>query len=48
MTETNQRVTIAQAQIDNLKRLNMRITLTHQEIKELPVETNTYESIGRM
>lgn len=48
MTETNQRVAIAQAQIDNLKRSNMRITLTHQEIKELPAETKAYESIGRM
>jgi len=48
MTETNQRVSIAQAQIEGLKRSNMRITLTHQEINELPPETKTYESIGRM
>ena len=48
MTETNQRVSIAQAQIESLKRLNMRTTLTHQEIQELPPETKAYESIGRM
>ena len=48
MTDTNQRVTLAQAQIDNLKRSNMRITLTNQELKGLPAETKTYESIGRM
>lgn len=48
MSETNKRVAIAQAQIDNLKRSNMRFTLTHQEIKDLPGETKTYKPIGRM
>ena len=48
MTETNQRVNLARVQIDNLKRSNIRINLTHKEINELPPETKTYESIGRM
>ncbi|XP_065898996.1 prefoldin subunit 1-like [Dysidea avara] len=48
MTETNQRVNFAQVQIENLKRSNIRIDLTQKEISELPPETKTYESIGRM
>ncbi|XP_031551229.1 prefoldin subunit 1-like [Actinia tenebrosa] len=46
--DTTQKVKIAEAQIDQLKRANQHATLTDQELSTLQEDTKTYESIGRM
>ncbi|XP_020894484.1 prefoldin subunit 1 [Exaiptasia diaphana] len=46
--DATQKVKIAEAQIEGLKRSNQHAKLTDQEISTLPEDTKTYESIGRM
>ena len=47
MTTTAQ-VKVAESQIAQLKRVIQHAKLTEQEIIQLPGETKTYESVGRM
>ncbi|XP_065177158.1 prefoldin subunit 1-like [Sycon ciliatum] len=47
MVETEQRMRMADAQIDGLKRSVKRTILTKQEISGLPEGTRTYDSVGR-
>ena len=46
--DTTQRVKIAEAQVDALKRTIMHAKLTDQEVGSLPSDTRTYEPLGRM
>ncbi|EDO46608.1 predicted protein, partial [Nematostella vectensis] len=46
--DTTQRVKVAEAQIEQLKRTNQHAKLTDQELSTLPLDTNTYEAVGRM
>ena len=46
--DTTQRVRIAEAQVDALRRTIMHAKLTDQEVASLPPDTKTYESLGRM
>ena len=48
MVETEQRVKVAQTQIQALKRTIKRSELTEEEIAQLPDGTNTYQAVGRM
>uniref|UniRef100_A0A0K8SSJ9 Prefoldin subunit 1 n=1 Tax=Lygus hesperus TaxID=30085 RepID=A0A0K8SSJ9_LYGHE len=48
MMETTQKVKLADMQIESLKRAKQRAELTTHEIKALPENTTTYESVGRM
>ncbi|XP_073985778.1 prefoldin subunit 1 isoform X2 [Rhodnius prolixus] len=48
MLETTQKVKLADLQIESLKRSRQRADLTTLEIKVLPENTMTYESLGRM
>jgi len=46
--ETNQKVRIADVQIDSLKKQIVHSRLTDQEIESLGQGTRVYESVGRM
>lgn len=48
MIDTNQKLKLADLQIDNLKRIKQRSELTVREVDSLPQETRTFESVGRM
>nr|CAG4646743.1 EOG090X0LK7 [Macrothrix elegans] len=48
MVETSQKLKLADIQIETLKRTMTHAQLTEKEISQLPTETKTYESIGRM
>lgn len=48
MTDTAQKLKIADLQIEGLKKSKTHTELTIQELKNLPPSTNTYESVGRM
>ena len=48
MVEVSQKLKLADIQIDSLKRNITHAQLTDKEISLLPVETKTYESLGRM
>ncbi|KAL7307210.1 hypothetical protein TKK_0000933 [Trichogramma kaykai] len=45
---TRQRLKVADMQIENINRHNLRVSLTRSELKQLPENTKTYESVGRM
>ena len=46
--ETNQKMRLAESQIQALKMNIAHAQLTEKEISSLPEETNTYISVGRM
>lgn len=48
MTDTAQKLKLADMQIEGLKKSKIHTELTVQEIKSMPPKTNTYESVGRM
>ena len=48
MVETSQKLKLADLQIETLKRSITHAQLTDKEISQLPTETKTYESCGRM
>ena len=48
MVETSQKLKLADLQIETLKRSITHAQLTDKEISQLPTETKTYESVGRM
>ncbi|KAJ1522388.1 hypothetical protein ONE63_002676 [Megalurothrips usitatus] len=48
MTDTAQKLKIADIQIEGLKKSKMHTELTVKELKSMPPNTNTYESVGRM
>ena len=48
MVETSQKLKLADIQIETLKRSMTHAQLTDKEIGQLPVDINTYESLGRM
>nr|CAG4635224.1 EOG090X0LK7 [Alona affinis] len=48
MVETSQKLKLADMQIETLKRNMIHAQLTDKEISQLPAETKTYESVGRM
>lgn len=48
MVETSQKLKLADIQIESLKRSITHSQLTDKELSQLPAETNTYESVGRM
>ncbi|XP_026281859.1 prefoldin subunit 1 [Frankliniella occidentalis] len=48
MTDTAQKLKLADLQIDGLKKSKIHSELTIQELKGLPPNTNMYESVGRM
>nr|CAG4642232.1 EOG090X0LK7 [Eurycercus lamellatus] len=48
MVETSQKLKLADIQIETLKRSMTHAQLTDKEISQLPIETKTYESVGRM
>ena len=48
MVETSQKLKLADMQIETLKRSMIHAQLTDKEISQLPAETKTYESVGRM
>ena len=47
VVETEQRVNIANHQVDALQRAVVRSKLTAKELSNLPSTTRTYESVGR-
>lgn len=48
MVETSQKLKLADIQIESLKRGMTHSQLTDKELSQLPSETKTYESVGRM
>lgn len=48
MVETSQKLKLADMQIETLKRNMIHAQLTDKEISQLPADTKTYESVGRM
>nr|CAH0108227.1 unnamed protein product [Daphnia galeata] len=48
MVETSQKLKLADLQIETLKRSITHAQLTDKEISQLPTDTKTYESCGRM
>nr|CAG4651519.1 EOG090X0LK7 [Simocephalus serrulatus] len=48
MVETSQKLKLADLQIETLKRSITHAQLTDKEISQLPTDTKTYESVGRM
>lgn len=48
MVETSQKLKLADLQIETLKRSITHSQLTDKEIGQLPNDTKTYESVGRM
>ena len=46
--DTRQKLKFADMQIENLRRSKQRAELTQVELKTLPSETKTFESVGRM
>lgn len=48
MVETSQKLKLADIQIESLKRSVTHTQLTDKELSQLPAETKTYESVGRM
>nr|CAG4649872.1 EOG090X0LK7 [Scapholeberis mucronata] len=48
MVETSQKLKLADLQIETLKRSITHAQLTDKEISQLPNDTKTYESVGRM
>ncbi|KAK3915343.1 Prefoldin subunit 1 [Frankliniella fusca] len=48
MTDTAQKLKLADLQIEGLKKSKIFSELTIQELKSLPPNTNMYESVGRM
>ncbi|XP_008550023.1 prefoldin subunit 1 [Microplitis demolitor] len=48
VTDTAQKIKLADLQIDSLKRSKQRSELTIAEVANLPANTKTYESVGRM
>ncbi|KAM6907429.1 prefoldin subunit 1 [Xenentodon cancila] len=48
MIDTQQKVKLADLQIDQLTRVQKRAKLTHAEIGTLPDNTRLYEGVGRM
>lgn len=48
MIDTQQKVKLADLQIDQLTRVQKHTKLTHAEITTLPDNTRLYEGVGRM
>ncbi|KAF6740042.1 Prefoldin subunit 1 [Oryzias melastigma] len=48
MIDTQQKVKLADLQIDQLTRVQKHAKLTHTEISSLPDNTRLYEGVGRM
>ncbi|CAB0030603.1 unnamed protein product [Trichogramma brassicae] len=48
VVSTRQLLKVADMQIENINRHNLRVSLTRSELKQLPENTKTYESVGRM
>nr|CAG4642958.1 EOG090X0LK7 [Evadne anonyx] len=48
MVETSQKLKLADIQIETYKRSMTHAQLTEKEVSQLPLEVNTYESLGRM
>lgn len=48
MIDTQQKVKLADLQIDQLTRVQKHTKLTHTEITTLPDNTRLYEGVGRM
>uniref|UniRef100_A0A8C1BMB8 Prefoldin subunit 1 n=1 Tax=Cyprinus carpio carpio TaxID=630221 RepID=A0A8C1BMB8_CYPCA len=48
MVDTQQKVKLADLQIEQLSRMKKHANLTHAEIKSLPDSTRMYEGAGRM
>ncbi|XP_069030978.1 prefoldin subunit 1 isoform X2 [Embiotoca jacksoni] len=48
MIDTQQKVKLADLQIDQLTRVQKHAKLTHGEISQLPDSTRLYEGVGRM
>ncbi|XP_076606988.1 prefoldin subunit 1 isoform X2 [Chaetodon auriga] len=48
MIDTQQKVKLADLQIDQLTRIQKHAKLTHDEITKLPDNTRLYEGVGRM
>uniref|UniRef100_A0A8D8UVB9 Prefoldin subunit 1 n=1 Tax=Cacopsylla melanoneura TaxID=428564 RepID=A0A8D8UVB9_9HEMI len=48
MMDTKQKLKIQDIQVDSFKKNKHHTQLTLSEIKKLPVDTNSYESVGRM
>lgn len=48
MVETSQKLKLADMQIESLKRNITHAQLTDKEISQVPADTKTYESLGRM
>lgn len=48
MIDTQQKVKLADLQIDQLTRVQKHAKLTHSEITSLPDNTRLYEGVGRM
>merc|ERR1712071_319827 len=48
MVDTSQKLKLADMQIETHKRSMTHAQLTEKEIIQLPLEVNTYESLGRM
>ncbi|XP_070839419.1 prefoldin subunit 1 isoform X2 [Chaetodon trifascialis] len=48
MIDTQQKVKLADLQIDQLTRVQKHAKLTHDEITKLPDNTRLYEGVGRM
>ncbi|XP_001603823.1 prefoldin subunit 1 [Nasonia vitripennis] len=46
--DTRQKLKLSDVQIETLRRIKQRAELTQVEIKTLPVNTRTFESVGRM
>nr|CAG4643657.1 EOG090X0LK7 [Ilyocryptus agilis] len=48
IVETSQKLKLADIQIESIKRSMTHAQLTDKEIAQLPTDTKTYESVGRM
>ena len=48
MTDTAQKLKLADMQIEGFKKSKIHTELTIHELKNMPSQTNTYESVGRM
>lgn len=48
MIDTQQKVKLADLQIDQLTRVQKHAKLTHTEIAQMPDNTRLYEGVGRM
>ncbi|XP_053989335.1 prefoldin subunit 1 [Hylaeus volcanicus] len=48
MIDTTQKLKLADIQIEKLKRSKQRAELTVKEVSSYPVDTKTYEPVGRM